>query len=680
MVRNLKALITGLLSCVLMACGGSTAPVPGDITLEAEIRTNNIALVWNPVIASQYALFEAPENGDFELSRFIGAAFSGALVTTSAHIYDWTQELRYRLEGCNLNDCSTSNEIQILQEYNHAAIGYFKPSNVGDSNADAYADHFGTAVDIEKFYDSGTGLTSVVGSPYENNNSEGVIVDFQAAGGLIPDNRDGTATNSGAVYAYWLGGADPLTISDDRGFWLQTTYIKGPDISTYCTDDVVPVCDLGDEFGTSVSMSGDGSYLAIGAPLEDSGCIIPDPVPDPNNPDDCFFDVTDNSVQDSGAVFIYQSGGSGAWIYLGMLKAEVPQEGAEFGTSVDFNLPGTRLVIGAPYDDVCLDDPETDLDPDVCASEVPSAGAAYVFDLTNSVLSQASVLTAGDAADTDDSFGQKVVFDYDGFRIAVGAPYEDGAALGVDAIDAPDLANGTSDAGAVYVFLNDLNEDETAFEWSLEAYIKGDGSADSGFGSAVGLGYKGNDLIVGAPETDKAFIYFRTDDDSWDNTITPLTGDAGDRFGASVAILNIEDPDASSNLINYYGLAAVGAPEEDGSGVAMYATADDLAAGAGAIFLYTQDENGAWTQGDGGNQDGYIKSGNSDPGFNFGTDVVFDNDGLKMFVGSTGEDCPDGIVGPPVNTDNLPAIVPEYCNTGGSDDGTGIPSGAAYLY
>jgi len=668
MVRNFKALGSGLLSCVLVACGGGSAPVPGPIELQAQIRTNNVAIAWNPVIASQYALYSAEDGGEFEFAEFIGAAFSGAMITTSVHLYDWTQELSYRLEGCNLNDCSVSNEVKLLEDYNHSAIGYFKASNAEVT----YSDRFGTTVDIEKMYSPGIGIRAVVGAPYEDTDFEGIVVDFEADDDLIPP-RDGAAPESGAVYGYWMGGADPITISDDRGYWLQTTYIKAPDITTYPGDD-------GDIFGTSVSISGDGNYLAVGAPLEDGGCTYPDI----DNPDVCVFDVSDNSVKDAGAVFVYQSGGNGTWVYITMLKPEVPLAGAEFGYSLDFNYAGSRLVVGAPYDTACLDG----VDP--CDDDVANAGAVYVFDASGGTWVQSAAIVAPNA-DPDDAFGESVAIDYDGFRVVVGAPGEDGEDVGITAVDSPDIADATPKAGAAYVFFNVLDDDEINFIWDIDAYLKGDGSADSGFGEAIGLSAKGNDLIVGAPDSEAAFVFLRTDDgdtdpddgDGWVDAPQKLEAgnpDDGDAFGSAVAILNIDDPDASGELVEYYGLAAVGAPYEEGSGVAVFATPDDTAP-AGAVYLFTQaTEDSVWLQEVGDYQDGYIKSGNTAFGYSFGSDVALNNDGTKMFIGAPGEDCTDGIVGPPITViENpppaYPTLVPEYCTPGSATE-----SGAAYLY
>ena len=81
----------------------------------------------------------------------------------------------------------------------------------------------------------------------------------------------------------------------------------------------------GDVSGSSVSLSSDGSRLAIGAT------------------------ENDGSGADAGHVRVYQWDGVG-WIQLGQdLDGEAA--GDEFGYAVSFSSDGSRLAIGAPEND-----------------------------------------------------------------------------------------------------------------------------------------------------------------------------------------------------------------------------------------------------------------------------------------------------------------------------------------
>jgi hypothetical protein len=81
---------------------------------------------------------------------------------------------------------------------------------------------------------------------------------------------------AGPLWEFSSGsGADPP--DDDAGVWRAGPNVKGP--ST----------DVGDHFGWDVALSGDGPVLAVAARYEDG----------------CGTDPADDSVGDSGAVFLY---------------------------------------------------------------------------------------------------------------------------------------------------------------------------------------------------------------------------------------------------------------------------------------------------------------------------------------------------------------------------------------
>lgn len=94
----------------------------------------------------------------------------------------------------------------------------------------------------------------------------------QARGGrgINPNPHDGSAPESGAVYVFLR----------NAGRWTQHAYIKAPNADEF------------DQFGSGVALSADGVTLAVAANGEDSGSGIDG-------------DQDDNSVRDSGAVYIY---------------------------------------------------------------------------------------------------------------------------------------------------------------------------------------------------------------------------------------------------------------------------------------------------------------------------------------------------------------------------------------
>lgn len=243
----------------------------------------------------------------------------------------------------------------------------------------------------------------------------------------------------------------------------------------------------------------------------------------------------------------------------------------------------------------------------------------------------------------DDSFGYSVALSGD--TLAVGAPFESSAALGVN----PDGEDDDSaiEAGAVYVFTR------SSGVWSQEAYLKAD-NAQTGdaFGESLAL-FEGT-LVVGAPGEDSgtsgvslegsgnnaaggagAVYVFTRSGTTWSQEayVKASNADANDRFGASVAI--------------WEDTLAVGARNEDGEG-------DDVVAAAGAAYVF-QRVGVTWVQ------QAYLKASNPDVSDDFGVSIALWGDTLA--VGADRED--SAAVG--VNAD-------------GEDDNSATSSGAVYVF
>ena len=126
---------------------------------------------------------------------------------------------------------------------------YIKASNTGSG------DVFGSRLAV-----SGDGNVLAVGAQLEDSGSQG-IDGFQ---------DDDTALEAGAVYLFTRSGDS----------WAQEAYIKGSNTEIF------------DEFGSSVSISADGSLLAVGAYYEDSAAT------------GVGGDQSDNSMLEAGAVYL----------------------------------------------------------------------------------------------------------------------------------------------------------------------------------------------------------------------------------------------------------------------------------------------------------------------------------------------------------------------------------------
>lgn len=127
------------------------------------------------------------------------------------------------------NAASLSGAVYVFVRLNDAwsQQAYIKASNTGSD------DWFGFSVAL-----SADGDTLAVGAPWESSN----------ATGINGDEADNSANGSGAVYLFEFSG----------GVWAQQAYVKSDSTSA------------GDEFGSAVALSDDGNRLAVGSPGQDS--------------------------------------------------------------------------------------------------------------------------------------------------------------------------------------------------------------------------------------------------------------------------------------------------------------------------------------------------------------------------------------------------------------------------
>ena len=142
----------------------------------------------------------------------------------------------------------------------------------------------------------------------------GGLQEGSAATGIDGDQSDNAAPDSGAVYVF---------TRDAAGVWSQQAYIKASNTGA------------GDEFGSSVALSGD--RLAVGAQLEDSAATGID------------GDQSDNSAGASGAAYVFTRDVVGVWSQQAYIKASNTDAGDAFGWGV--GLSGDTVAVGANRED-----------------------------------------------------------------------------------------------------------------------------------------------------------------------------------------------------------------------------------------------------------------------------------------------------------------------------------------
>jgi hypothetical protein len=422
-----------------------------------------------------------------------GDAASGAgavyvLVRSGA---TWSQQAYLKASNTNAGD-AFGLALSLSSDGNTLAVGApFEASNATTINGNQLDNSASGAGAVYIFTRSGTTWTQqtyVKAFNAEANDFFGFSVALSGDGGTLAVGaigEDGSATvvngaddnlasNSGAVYVYFL--TFPST-------WNLQAYVKASNTGA------------GDSFGLSVSLSGDGNMLAVGAPLEDSAstAVL---TTSPNNA------TTGDAAIDSGAAYTFKRA-SNAWSQHTYIKASNAEAGDRFGTVVALSSDARTLAVSAPREasavtGVSASSPTPGTDSDAA----PNAGAVYVFNRILTGLdtwAQQAYIKASNAG-TSDEFGVCIALSGDGNTLAVGAAETSGVAGIIPG--SPDEAatgNAAVGVGAVYRFTR------SGTVWQQEAYVKATNPGQSdGFGitqlggGAVALNGDGSTLAVGA--------------------------------------------------------------------------------------------------------------------------------------------------------------------------------------
>ena len=559
-----NGIVTLLSVFLLTACGGGGGtdpdPDPGVSapTLSLGFGIKQLEFSWTAASdATHYKLMENPDGA----SGFtqLGADITGNTVNIdiAVHRHDWSNA-RYLVQACNATSCADSNEVNTLGSV-LSAIGYFKASNTETD------DQFGWSVDV-----SSDGQTLAVGAQTE-------------AGG------------EGAVYVFTRSSS---------GDWNQAAYVKASN------------ADADDNFGYSISLSGDGSTLAVGAYREDSDAI---------GINGGTAAVNNNDGVSAGAAYVFINI-NGSWSQQAYIKASNTRALDQFGWSVALNSDGNTLAVGATGEDSNA----IGINNDQTNTSATNAGAIYVFTRSSGSWSQQAYVKASNT-DTSDSFGFSVALSSDGNTLAVGAETEDSNAIGINGDQTDDSA---TNAGAVYVFTR------SSSTWGQQAYIKASNTGNGDlFGGSVALSDDGNTLAVGAknesggstgvngPDNNDigssgaAYTFARTVVGNWSQQAYIKAFNPG----------NFDSFNAISVALSGDGTTlAVGIHGEDSDATAINGADNNSAQETGAVYTFTQSA-GSWSS------QAYVKASNNGNNDNFGYSVALNIDGNTLAVGARTE-------------------------------------------
>ena len=580
--KTLTLLFFGL---ILMGCGGSTgaitaAPVVAASSALSFAANKTFRFTWSDVSdATYYQLMENPD-GNSGFTQVGSNIAQGNGVTNHIVPLHARVSAQYILKSCNRFGCTNALTLSVSGTMTNS-IAYLKASNTGSDDR-----FFGDVLDL-----SSDGNTLAVGAPQEDSSLTGVN----------SIETDTGAEDSGAVYVF----------TKNNNVWQQDAYIKASNTGNF------------DYFGSSISLSGDGKTLVVGAPKEDgtadnSGAVYvfthdgtdwseQDYLKSNYIVEDDHFggagalDVSDdgsiiaigaigedsNQVGTSniinndfklalgaGAAYIFTRTGSN-WAQTAYIKASNSGAGDNFGT-LSLSGGGSTLVVGAPGED----------------DTASNSGAVYVF-VYNGTKWLEKVRIKASNADPEDLFGgqQSIVISKDGLTFAVSAEGEDSDALGINGNDGNDGTN----TSAVYVFRTQGADSD----WIEEAYIKSDHDNENLFGgkaslaldktgtrlaigsvfnSSSSLGVSSNSNNIGSLTQAGAVYFYTKSGSSWAKTSflkAPNTG-SSDHFGVSVAI-----DETGATMV-------VGAAKEssNATGVAGTGQANNGASDSGAVYVY----------------------------------------------------------------------------------------------
>jgi hypothetical protein len=379
---------------------------------------------------------------------------------------------------CTISSGSSINRVYTTSEPN-AAIRYCYNS----CSSNCTAPQIGSDIDGEASGDISGSSVSL--------SDDGTILAIGA-----PAN-DGNGTDAGHVRVYEL---------DSNSIWTQL----GSDIDGEAS---------GDQSGSSVSLSDDGTILAIGASLN-SG-----------------------NGTNAGHVRVYELDSNSIWTQLGS-DIDGEASGDQSGSSVSLSDDGTIVAIGAVYNN----------------GNGFQSGHVRVYELdSNSIWTQLGSDIDGEAP--NNYSGWSVSLADDGTILAIGAPANSG--------------NGTY-SGHVRVYQLDSNSIWT----QLGSDIDGEASWDQS-GRSVSLSDDGTIVAIGAMNNDgngtnagHVRVYELDSNSIWTQLGSDIDGEAPNNYSGSPVSLSDDGT-----------ILAIGAGLNSGNGT-----------NAGHVRVYELDLNSIWTQ------------------------------------------------------------------------------------
>ena len=225
-------------------------------------------------------------------------------------------------------------------------------------------------------------------------------------------------------------------------------------------------------------------------------------------------DEANNETSAAGAVYVFSFDATD-WSQQAYIKASNTGEDDQFGFSLAISTDGNTLAVGAPNEDsnaVTIDGIETD-------NSAQDAGATYIYTRTGTAWTQQGYIKPINT-ESSDQFGYALSLSSDGDTLAVGAPFEDSAAIWLNKDHTNNAAPGS---GASYLFTR------SGTTWTNWHYVKAPNTHamneedeldtdNDQFGYAISLSGDGHTLAVGANFEDGGVAGIHQKDAQADNS------------------------------------------------------------------------------------------------------------------------------------------------------------------
>ncbi len=442
-VSNGSGSVTANVTAVAVNCTDTVVPVPPAPSKPMEVVSYGVKAYnfsWEAVAGATYYKITQDVGGDPLVvvgDNITGTTFSlqnVVLMDTNSHLFN------YRLQACNVSGCSNPLATFAVKPNANDAIGYLKPSTGSMSSL-----QYGQSVALSK---DGNWLVVAASSVF----------------------------HVGFIEIY----------SRRSGQWAFETRLKASN------------SESGDNFGSSLSVSKDGSTILVGASGESSSATK------------VGGDKTDNTVLESGAAYVFERTGTswaevaylkaatstqqekfgsvtalsadgsiawvagngssvhgyrklaGTWSYFDSASTSIPGEGRSLAVSDD----GATLAVGMPLDST---------------PNAPSSGTVLVLKWTIPTLSKTYVLKEN-VPQSGNKLGAAVAISADGRSIAAGVPRR--------------TVGPTDYAGAVTFFYLD----GSGTDYMQDGYVYSPlPKVGAEFGRSVALSSDGNVLAAGGP-------------------------------------------------------------------------------------------------------------------------------------------------------------------------------------